>query len=335
MTYISGAAIFWTALFVLLGMARGVWKSLSAIVGLVAALASLSFVVPVTDWVLRQWPVLMPQRTLLLWVSGILLFILAGLLARLAVQSFGRLLPLAGTSFNRVGGAMLGGLYGATLGVFLVWGAAFLAETWPVNAEHRTVEPVPPVVQFSREVVAELVAWHMARSGADPDAVQWGKAVAQRPTTVLRSVQETVQSPEFQGLLQDPEAQQLVAQRDAEGLRNHPAFQELLAQPAAQRVRSVLGREDQPLSDQLAAEQVMRILHNLERVKNDPEVQALLNDPELETFVREQAPLTPALYPKVQQLFRRVISLEADTGRPDTAPPAAIEKPAPTTVKSS
>lgn len=326
MTYISGAAILWTAVFVLLGMARGMWKSLSAIVGLVAALASLTLVVPVTDLVLRQWPALAHQRTLLLWVCGILLFILAGLLARLAVQSFGRLLPLAGTSFNRVGGALFGGLYGAALGVFLVWGAAFLVETWPVNAEQRTAEPVPPVVQFSREVVAELVAWHMARTGSDPDAVQWGKAVAQRPTTVLRNVQEAVQSPEFQELLQDPEAQQLVAQRDSDGLRAHPAFQELLAQPAAQRVRSVLGREDQPLSDQLAAEQVMRILHNLDRVKNDPEIQALLKDPEVETFVREQAPLTPALYPKVQKLFRRVISLEAGpSSEADSPAPAALK----------
>lgn len=323
MDYLTLAAGIWISVFVVLGVARGFWKALAAILSLVGAYLAAAFFAPqLSAFFLRVFAQANLGEAVTWAASATLIFMLAGLVIRLVVVLVARSRPIANRSLNAVSGAVLSGAYGAVLALVTVWGVSFLMETYrsqrPELAEPQRATPA--VVTLSRAFMADIVGWNARRSGASEQTAQLASAYARQPKEVLDAVQNSVRSQEFRQVLSSERVQRFVREQNVEELQRSEEFQQLLKQPAVQHLRQMVAAGEAELSDEAVAEQLMEVWGGVDELRNSPEMIALFDDPEVKAFLNEGGKVTPALLVKGQE-FLKAIAIAAP------AKPESIEAP--------
>jgi uncharacterized membrane protein required for colicin V production len=308
--YFSIVAIVWLVIFLLLGLLKGFWKSLAAATSLVLAyVASVYFASGMADWALEQFASVNIGRTVWLGISATVIFIVVSFVVRLIVLGIGKSLPIGLPIFDRAGGALISVGYGAVLGAGILWGLAFVADSWNLRQEQAGGERNPkldtssPAVVWSRRMMSHWVNWNVRQSGGSDALAGMSAAIVERPSQVMAGMQATVRSPEFKELVNSEKVQEMVAQRNAGELQRSPEFQQLLQQPAVKQLRDAIAPESGGWSDSKIAEETVDIWQRVERLRTQPEVAQLLNDPEIQGFLQGGGQITPGLLTKGQKLL--------------------------------
>lgn len=316
MDYLTPAAVIWVAVFILLGFIRGFWKALAAVLSLIGAyVASAYFSPALKRFFLNVFDSANLSETVTAIASATLIFVLAGLFIRLIIVLVSRSLPITHRPLNAMAGATLSGAYGVMMAVVMIWSVSFILETYPTSqpvngaqaipdAQATSLAESPPaVVVFSRAIMADLVEWNLRRSGASEETVRIAAAYVKEPQEVLHAVQNSVRSEEFKQVINSETVQQMIRERDAEALHKSPEFTRLMQQPAVQRLRTMVRSEEADWSDERVAQQMVDIWGGVDQIKSNPEVRLLLDDPEVQSFMRDGGRLTPSLLAKGQKLM--------------------------------
>jgi|GEM_PF-3119441 uncharacterized membrane protein required for colicin V production len=307
--YFLIGAIAWLAFFALWGMFTGFWRSLAGAVGVVLAYwASLEFAPGLSAVIERQFPSLNLHPTAA-WVLGAtVIFFVFGFVVRQLVLLISKRLPIGNGLFNRLGGGVISTAYGAVLGVAMIWGLAFMAESWNIRVAEAGAERAArfdissPVVTWSRRLMAEWVNWNLRHSGSSEFA-ELSAVMAEKPGEVLSGVRMAVQSPEFRQMSSSARVQEMVQRRDAESLRKSAEFRQFIEQPAVQRLRETLAPESGSWSDDRIAQELVTAWSRLDQLKSQPEMADVLNDEELQAFLRGEGQITPSLLARSQRLL--------------------------------
>lgn len=308
MDWITLGTLVWLAIFLVLGFFRGFWQSLAALVSLVLAYwASAKLASPVVTYLTNVFPALEPQRVLVWWGCAVLLFLLVGLLSRLLIQTLGKLAPVGRNPTSRLVGALISGTHGAALAVFFIWSLSLLSDTLELQ-EGEAISDPPKVVQFSRQIVGDIVSWNISQSGSKGTVADLSTAFAERPSEVLQGVRGTLQSQELKDMIASEEIRQIVRSHDVDELLQTAELDRLLEQPNVQQLLTALQVKGEPISRENAARQLLDVWHKVELVGSDPEVQSLVADPDVQDFLQNRKGPAPALYGKLQKLLQLVTS---------------------------
>lgn len=307
--YFMAGALVWLAIFLLLGLVKGFWRSLAAATSLVSAyFTSVYFAPPLSDFLMGHFESVKFGRTVWWMISAAAIFLLVSLIARLIVLGVGKSLPVTSRFFDRLGGAIVSLGYGALLGAVLLWGLAFVVDSWNLRQERngREIDPrmdtSSPAVTWSRRIMSQWVNWNVRQSGGSEALAGMSAAIVESPAKVMADMQATVQSPEFKTMVQSENVQGIIARKDAEALRRSSEFQQLMRQPALQELRQSIAAESSGWTDEKIAYEMVDIWTKVERMKNRPEVNRLLDDPEIQDFLKG-GKITPSLVTKGQQLL--------------------------------
>lgn len=310
MDYFTVGAIVWLAIFALLGLLKGFWKALAAAASLALAYwASVYFAPPLAQFLSHQFSSIHLSETVWWIASAVVIFMVAGLLVRLLVLAVAKPLPIHNGLINRLGGGLISVGYGAVLGAALLWGLAFLADTWNLREKNSatqsewTFDTSAPVVTWSRRMMAQWVNWNVQQSGGSEAVAGMSAAMVERPAEVMANVQATVQSPAFKQMVASEKLQRIVQQRDAHALQRTPEFNQFLQQPAVRELRDQIAPEANGWSDQKIAEETVDLWTKVEQLKTRPEVAEVLNDPEVQAFLQGGGKITPSLLTKGQKLL--------------------------------
>lgn len=304
MDYFLIGAVGWLALFALWGLFIGFWRALAGAVSLVLAY-----------WVSVRFAAVLAERfslnlnatvAWLLWAT--ILFVVVGFVARRLLMLLAQRLPIGSGVVNRLGGGLVNTAYGAVLGVVMVWGIAFLAESWNIRAQRtgaadtQRFDTSSPVVRWSRQMLGQWAAW---QSGASESGTFGGLSVAmaENPGAVLAEVRTAVQSPEFRELSGSGSVREMVRRQDTEALRQSAEFQQFLQQPAVRQLRDRIKPHGAAWSDAQIAQEFVSAWGRMEQIKSRPEVMDILNDPEWQAFLRGEGGLTPSLLTRGQKLL--------------------------------
>lgn len=311
MDYFTIAAIVWLAIFLLLGLLKGFWKSLAAATSLVLAyFASTYFSSGLADWAVVQFASINISRTVWWGISATLIFIVVSLIVRLIVLGISKSLPIGPRIFDRIAGALVSVGYGAILGAALLWGVALLADSWNLRQERMGAQADPrldtssPAVNWSRRMMSRWINWNIRQSGGSEALAGMSTAIVESPAQVMSGMQATVQSPEFKELVRSENVKALVEQGNAEGLQRSVEFQQLMRQPAAKQLREMIAPESGGWDETKIAQETVEIWSRVEQLKSRPEVAEILNDPEIQGFLQGGGKVTPSLIDKGQKLLR-------------------------------
>ena len=310
MDYFTIAAIVWLAIFLLLGLLKGFWKSLAAATSLVLAyFASAYFAPGLADWAVVQFASINLSRTVWWGISATVIFIVVGLVVRLIVLGISKSLPIGPRIFDRLAGAVVSIGYGAVLGAALLWGLAFLADSWNLRQERMGAQADPrldtssPAVTWSRQMMSRWINWNIRQSGGSEALAGMSAAIVESPARVMADVQTTVQSPEFKELIRSENVKSLVEQGNAEELQRSVEFQQLMRQPAVKQLRETIAPESGGWNETKIAQETVDIWTRVEQLKTQPEVAELLNDAEIQAFLQNGGKVTPSLIDKGQKLL--------------------------------
>lgn len=304
MEYLNLAALAWLTLFAAVGFLRGLWKSLSGLLAMIGAYwISAGLAGPVLQWVSERWQPDISEGILLVVVAASL-FVVSGFVLRLVLLMLLRTIPVKNPLLNRLGGLMVGLFYGGLLGLFVVWGASFTLENLALaRGETVNYEETSPLVSMARKFVGRLLEWNARQTGAPLTTLQLTRAMAERPTELMQGLQETIKSPAFQRVVNDRELAILAQAGDVEGLQAHAGFRELMQSPEMRKLTDSLERSGVEWSDRQLAEQAVDIWTRMDDIRNDPALQSLMADAEVQAFLKGEGRLSPELVRKIRALM--------------------------------
>lgn len=307
MDYIAVATLVWTALFLLLGFVRGFWKGLSACVSIVLAYwGSANYAGSFAEWLNSNIDAVQLSSTVAWGVSAFALFVLISILVRTLFYLIEKSVPISNTLANRGLGALLSGVHGAAIGVFILWGFSVLVDSWEKQSGRKTDIADSPLVDYSRELVASLSAWNMRKSGASDTVVGLTAAITENPTEVLDDVKGTFKSTEFQNMLNNEEIKSFIASKDLDSLKQSPEFQAFMNNASLKKLQQKMADNGVDWNQDEIASFTSDIWTNIDDIKNNPEYQQLINDPEVRDFLNGKGELNPGLLNKAQDLLSLV-----------------------------
>lgn len=305
--YLNLIAAAWVLLFAGVGFFRGFWKSVAAVLALLGAYwLTLVLTQPVTEFVQTnmEWDV---SGSLVWLLVAFILFTVSGLILRILFGFLLKALPAKKGMLSRIGGALVGAVYGAVLGLFVLWSLAVIDESQALS-RGETVQEVQahPLLVLARKFVGRLMEWNASFGGASPELAKMAGVMAEQPTRVLQDVRGLVQSPEFAELVQNDRVKAMVRERDVEALKRSAEFNALTQSAQMQQIRQTLRARGVEWSEDELAAQTVQLWNNVEGIRNNPELRELLQDAEVQAFLRGDINVSPTVLQKIQRLLSEV-----------------------------
>lgn len=303
------------AFFVYRGYSRGLLKSLSRIVSLIAGYAAaILFSNPLS---LQLGPWLQVQGMIAYIVAAVILFFGAGVLVSIVFWLIGKAFTDSDAPSNgsRIGGAGIGLLSGTVVAIILVWTFNFVQQMRGVETA-KADNGDNPVTRIANRVAGKAVGTAMSLGSADPEVVQFSTAMAAAPGKITQSAQRLINSREFQDLLQDPKTRELLRNGDSKALQDSKAFQKLVKNPDLIALAESTGLvesddQDPARTEALLAQKFSDIWGRAERVKDNPRVQEILSDPEFQQKLNSGNPLDLLANGELLELTNILLSDEA------------------------
>lgn len=315
LTWLTLAAILWLLGYFALGYRHGFWRAASGLLSLLTAyFASVTLAEPLANMVVGPFGLAQFRWVVLVAGCAMLLFVCVGIAVRMAIGALSRSTPELPPVADRILGVACSGLNGVLVAIPLIWAVAFYLEVYalknPGTMAYDAGQEPPQVVQWSRRVMAQVIAWNLKQSTAGEPAAALSAAFAVRPTAVLTQVKQTMGSAEFRQLVRDPEVLAAVNSNDVTGLRRSAAYRDLLANAEIKKLHQ-LAFNSQTMDEQRLAEHLMGIWRNLQQVQNHPGMAALLKDQEVQDFLAGSGQVTPSILEKAQ-IFLTLWSRQRD-----------------------
>ena len=288
--------IFVLAYFAYRGYKKGLLKSLSRVLGLVAGyVAAILYAGNVTTLVESNTPL---EGIAAFIAASLMLFIGAGIVINLIFRIIGALMPeehsqSKGSSF---GGAVVGLVVGLVVAVSLVWIFAFVRDMQPEQEVATPAQaPKSAIETFASTAASKVVSTAMNLSSAKPEVVSLSTALIESPGEIAQRAQRLANSNDISTLLRDPDNQAIINANDLEALQALPAFQQLAKNPDLLALTKSAGMVDETGNTAAVeaelANQITDIWGRMQRMKNDTRVQEILSDPEFQQKIQSGNPL--------------------------------------------
>lgn len=300
--------------FVYQGYRKGIVKLLLRVLGLaIAYTVTFLFAPGVAHW-LNQSSTL--NGLLGYLVAAIALFVITSVITDLLFSFIYNRLTNKGqnlSSPNRIAGAAVGSLIGVFVGLLLVWAGSTGEQILkrPVADSTATAPTVEfsAVEKWSRQFISQLVKSAMSVTTDQPELAEVTAKLMETPEVTIHHVRGLTSSEEFRDLFLDPRNQSVLNQGDVNAIAQLPAFRRLLNQPDFKALQSELytdSNDQQPM-----AEKIRDMWARAQFVQNDPQTQAIINDPGLRELFNRGDVLKLLNSEKITQLFERLVSPEA------------------------
>lgn len=279
------------------GYRRGLLRSLSRILGVVAGYACAIVYTGQVSQLIEASSQL--QGIVAFIVAGLSLFVGASLTVALLFWLLEKLLGgNAEVSMgSAAGGAVVGLATGLLVALVVVWTISFVRDTRPDTAIAATAPAKSSRIEaMANEVAGKAVSSAMSLGSANPEITRMTAALAESPGEIVQQAQRLAQSEDMTALLHDPRNQAVLNSGDIDALRRLPAFQNLMRNPDLQALAESTGLLDEAAknnqdADAVLAQQFTKIWSRTQKVKTDPRVQEILSDPEFRQKIQSGNPL--------------------------------------------
>ncbi len=286
-----------TAFFSYRGYRKGLLKSLSRVLGLLAGyIAAILYSSQTSIVVGNQTP--LHGITAIITASAMLFFTAAFAVA-VVFWMIGKVLPQRdnNSTSSSIGGALVGLPTGLIVAVIIVWLFVFLRDMQPQVriTEHKGLQK-SPIENITRHVASKAVKTALSLAKAEPEIAKLGAAMVESPADIAQQAQRLAGSNNLSTLLGDPKNQNVLNSGDVEAVKQLPAFQQLVNNPDMLALSKSAGMLDESTDNTDAMEaalatQLTDIWGRMQRVKNDQRIQAILEDPEFQQKIQSGNPV--------------------------------------------
>ncbi len=327
------------AFFTWRGYQKGFIQSITRILSwIVAYPAAIFFTKPFAKWLIANTAL---DGLLVYFIAGTSIFLAVSLIVTLLLNLLAKLIPENETTekSSKIGGAGVGVLMGAIIGLLVVYGLNLITAPKPApatiaNSNNTAQEPavsqhensttavgVPRITDLekSRDSFIEASAKKLIGTAAatavdlaldDKTTTQVTKAFVEDPQSMLTNVQQVVNNDQLKHLMSDEKIQSIMTTGDTHALMRDPAFKELMNDPNVQALmtQSDVGSD---AGSQAAAEKMITAWNRVQNIKHDPRVIAIISDPEFQQQLNSPNKLQLMMNPKLNQLTEIIFNNEA------------------------
>ena len=266
-------------------LVRGFWLGLPTVlvrlVALIAGYATAIFLAPGwVDWVDANTPLdgLSPYPATLLGAffgSAFLVNLIGNLIIRFS-------LPEERRHSGKLPEVLLNGAFGAEISLIAVWCVGLLQ-----TAIHPDRAPTPPsaLQGHADKLVASAMAGFVGTvTPEEPQRAVMTQQLMANPAQTVSDLHYMANNAALNSLLRDPDTQRLMKSGDASQLKNSTAFRELARDQRTESILLTSGFLPEGTNshnyEQALATQFIDIWSRVESVRDNPEFQGILNDPE-------------------------------------------------------
>lgn len=218
---------------------------------------------------------------------------------------------------KRWSGGLCGAFLGCGVGLLLVWTVGTLQDSQRLRQHEPVVQATAApslddeVRQLSGDMMAALAGQALEGSAAAPVA----QALVRNPVSIGQELQYLAQKPELQQLFQDPHNYAVLVRGPASAVAQLPAFRALVADERAMQFLALVGLQGKDLGEQSTtlASTLIRYAGNYERLRAEPQFQALMNDAALREQWQQGNLLALLTNPKVRQMTELLSRDEAQS----------------------
>lgn len=283
------------ALFAYRGYRRGLVKSFSRILSLVAGyIATIVYTEQVSKIVESIFQL---QGLIAFVIAALFLFIAAGIAVSFLFLMVGKLLPENGARSvaSSFGGTALGLVVGVIVAFAIVWTFALVRDIRPSETV-QTIAEKSLIERLTNRVASKAVRTALSLASAKPEVVQLSVALVEAPAEIVQQAQRLVKSDDLNALLADPKNQAVLNLGDVQAVQKLPAFQKLVNNPDMLALAKSAGMVSESASNTEAMEaalagQLVDIWGRMQRVGNNKRVQEIVNDPEFQKKIQSSNPV--------------------------------------------
>lgn len=314
--------VFVVLIFAVRGYLQGSWRALTGIVGvLLGYWLGFIYTAAGAEWLQANSPI---QGLMAMFVAGAAIFfaaviavrILAAVLSLLARHLLSEDENIS--LLSRCGGLVIGTLLGGAFALMAVYGYNIVAPelqnklALSEDSGFELVESKPSAVTlFANRAAALVTAQAMELAEVEPSVAAASAAAAAEPVKTAQSLQELSNNTELKELFQDPVQSQLLASGDLDAVIDLPAFQALAQSDEMQQLAGVVGIDSnvsQAEYQQQLADKMSQAAQKMSAMRNDPRLQEILNNPELQSQLNGGNPVELLNNPDLKELTEIFLS---------------------------
>jgi uncharacterized membrane protein required for colicin V production len=213
---------------------------------------------------------------------------------------------------------LLGGILGAVIGFILI-----VVLVWVYNMVQFSVfsGKLPDInstvsgrsAEAAIRAGTNLMAKKMTR---DPEMSQTIARTMTNPARTAVDMQKLLNHPKVEALADDQEFLGAVLKGDEAIILKTPAFNEMLDDPEVMRIATDLGLmspgEKPEAIKKEAAARLAKVGRNFDKIKNDPEVQEILQDKEIQEKIDKEDVQGLLTDPKFHRLLKRALEISGN-----------------------
>ncbi|MES2673571.1 MAG: CvpA family protein [Pseudomonadota bacterium] len=330
-TMIFGAFVFF---FVWRGYHKGFIGSITRIISwLIAYPAAIYLTKPLADLIFKHTPL---TGMIVYFIAGSIIFLIVSASVSKLLSIFSEKIPedAATEQSSRIGGAIVGIFIGGIVGLLAVYAIDLTHKPTTVNLQNNeellyesennisssnqkniSTSVNSDVDSFidksAKKLVSTVAATAVDLALKDPATTSLTKAFAENPQSMLGHVQQLSNDGHLKTLLADPDIQQLLTSGDTNALLSNKDFQTLMRNEDMRAIlASVKDDKTGASSEQLAAEKMTVAWERANALKNDPQVIAILTDPEFQEQINASNKLPLLTNPKLKILTELIFASE-------------------------
>jgi uncharacterized membrane protein required for colicin V production len=252
-------------------------------------------------------------------VAGVGIFLLASIILDLVFSLIKKALKVDAESpsqASRIGGLALGCVVGSIVGILVVWVSSLanqLLSKEQTAAESVVSTEVSGIEKFARKMTSGVVKSAMEAATNQPEVANFTAKLLEQPEVAIQNFRGVIESRAFRDLFLSQRNQRILNRGNIKKISRLPEFKELMANPGfIALTQDIIDVNSDESTELQIAERVRDMWARAQFVKDDPEAQAIINDPQLRAAV-ERANVVQLLNDeRVVQLFERIMSEEAN-----------------------
>ncbi|WP_062057442.1 CvpA family protein [Cellvibrio sp. OA-2007] len=326
------------AFFTWRGYQKGFIGSITRILSwIVAYPAAIVFTKPLAKLIMQNTSL---EGLIVYFIAGSSIFLLVSLLVSVLLNQLAKLIPDtdATQTGSKIGGAGVGVLMGALVGLLVVYGIGLVItpKAQPQLQANNAVTPDNSTIQnntarapatgvpnirdltktndsfieaSAKKLISTAAATAVDLALDDKTTTQITRAFVENPQTMLTHVQQVANDGQMKNLMADEKIQSILTTGDTHALMRDPAFKELMNNPSVQALMSQSDVTSEH-GAQAAAEKMVQAWSRVQTIKHDPRVIAIINDPEFQQQLNSSNKLPLMMNPKLNQLTEIIFSSE-------------------------
>lgn len=204
-----------------------------------------------------------------------------------------------------ISGAILGGVLGVVSGLALIWCYSL------ISAAVKTDTDISPLEKQATKIIGSAAEYGVDISGLEGVQATVTRTLFRQPNEFVASLRSLAKSSELKQFMNDAQIQRMMASNDVQGLMQTPGFIALSEHEGVVKLLDVDSQEA-ALTKKDFAEKITLVWQRMELLKNDQQIQAILQDGEVKRLIQEQNPVALLANDKIQVLVSRVMDDDVD-----------------------